>query len=154
MSCHSKNSVHHALHIYALTDNNPQVTHSIFVLITVTVYSWSRQSTTVIATRPAHFLGKTQVCTNDYYRYELRFTSHQSLPQTITTDNARLDIRARGFWSATQDAYFDVRVYHPNAPSNSSKTIKAAYKKHEDKKRAYGQCVRDIEQRVFTPLVF
>ncbi len=48
-----------------------------------------------------------------------------------------------------------MRVFHPNAPSNSSGTIPAAYKKHENiKKRAYGQCVRDIEQGVFTPLVF
>ncbi len=70
----------------------------------------------------------------------------------ITTDNARLDIRARGFWFAAQDAYFDVRVFNPNAPSNSSRIIKAAYKKHEDEnKRAYGQRVRDIEQGVFTP---
>ncbi len=52
-----------------------------------------------------------------------------SIP-AITTDNARLDIRARG--PAAQDA---VRVFHPNAPS---------YKKHEaEKKRAYGQRVRE-----------
>lgn len=36
----------------------------------------------------------------------------------ITTDDARLDVRARGFWSLAQDAYFDVRVFPPNAPSN------------------------------------
>ena len=28
---------------------------------------------------------------------------------------ARLDIRARGFWSHQQDAFFDVRVTHPKA---------------------------------------
>ena len=44
---------------------------------------------------------------------------------------------------------------HPNAPSNCSGSISAAYKKHEDiKKRAYGQRVREIEHGVFTPLVF
>ena len=73
----------------------------------------------------------------------------------ITTDDARLDIRARGFWSTSQDAYFDVRVFHPNAPSNNSGSLSAAYKKHEDiKKRAYGQRVREVEYGVFTPLVF
>ena len=62
---------------------------------------------------------------------------------------------AQPFWFAAQDAYFDARVFHPNVPSNSSRTIKAAYKKHEDEnKRAYGQRVRDNEQGVFTPLVF
>ena len=69
-------------------------------------------------------------------------------------DNARLDIRARGFWNAAQDAFFDVRVFHPNAPSNRSTNLQAAYKKHESsKKREYGQRVRDIEHGVFTPLV-
>ena len=78
-----------------------------------------------------------------------------TLRSAITDDGARLDIRARGFWAAAQDAYFDVRVFYPNAPSNCSGSISAAYKKHEDiKKRAYGQRVREIEHGVFTPLVF
>jgi hypothetical protein len=78
--------------------------------------------------------------------------SHRS---AITSDQARLDIRARGFWSTAQDAYFDVRVFHPNAVSNGSGTISAAYKKHEAiKKRAYGQRIRDVEHGVFTPLIF
>ena len=72
----------------------------------------------------------------------------------ITDDGARLDIRARGFWNAAQDAFFDVRVFYPNAPSNRSRSITAAYRKHEnDKKRAYGQRVREVEHGVFTPLV-
>ena len=78
----------------------------------------------------------TKVCHNVATEPRLQPLSGESLSHrsAITTDNARLDIRARGFWSAAQDAYFDVRVFHPNAPSNSSRTIKAAYKKHEDEK--------------------
>jgi len=73
----------------------------------------------------------------------------------ITTDDARLDIRARCFWSSAQDAYFEVWVFHPHAMSNASGPITAVYRKQEAiKKRAYGQRVRDIEHRVFTPLVF
>ena len=60
----------------------------------------------------------------------------------ITTNEARLDIHAMGFWSTAMDAYFDVRVFHPHATSKTTK------------KRAYGQRVRDIEHGVFTPLVF
>lgn len=37
-----------------------------------------------------------------------------------TQDNARLDIRARGFWNTSQDAFFDVWVFYPNASSNRS----------------------------------
>ena len=41
-----------------------------------------------------------------------------------------------------------------NAPNNCSRSLSAAYKKHEDKKkRIYGLCVHEIEQGVFTPLV-
>ena len=72
-----------------------------------------------------------------------------------TADDARLDIKTRGFWSRGQDAYFDVRVFYPNASSYRSLSLKSAYKRHKDaKKREYGHRVRDIEHGVFTPLVF
>ena len=100
----------------------------------------------------------TNVCHNVATEPRLQPLSDESLntPRSaITTDNARHDIRARGFWSSTQDAYFDVRVFHTHAMSNASGPISVVYRKHEAiKKRAYGQCVRDIEHRVFTPLVF
>ena len=68
-----------------------------------------------------------------------------------TDDNARLDIRARGFWNNHQDAFFDVRVFYPNTPSNHSTD---AYRRQEmAKKREYGQRVREVERGVFTPLV-
>ena len=99
----------------------------------------------------------TTVCHNVATEPHLQPLSgeHMRLRSTITTDEARLDIRARGFWSAAQDAYFDVRVFHPNASSNSSGSLPSVYKRHEDtKKRAYGQRIREVEQGVFTPLVF
>ena len=36
-----------------------------------------------------------------------------SLASANTTNDARLDIKTRGFWSRSQDAYFDVRVFYP-----------------------------------------
>ena len=55
----------------------------------------------------------------------------------------------------TQDAFFDVRVFHPNAPSYRSQEIATIYKRQESaKKREYNQRVRDVERGVFTPLVF
>ena len=68
-----------------------------------------------------------------------------------TDDNAHLDIYARGFWNNHQDAFFNVRVFYPNAPSNRSTD---AYRRHKQaKKGVYGQRVREIEHGVFTPLV-
>ena len=82
-----------------------------------------------------------------------RTNSNEKL--TKTEDEARADIRARGFWSARQDAFFDIRVFYPNAPSYRTKDLSTVYKRHEqDKKRQYGQRIREVEHGVFTPLVF
>ena len=48
-----------------------------------------------------------------------------------TYKNSRLDIRARGFGNRGQDAYFDVRVFHPKAPSYRFIDIPAIYHRHE-----------------------
>ena len=53
-----------------------------------------------------------------------------------TDENSRLDIRARVFWNCGQDAYLDVRVFHPNAPSYRSMDLLAIYHRHESEKKA------------------
>ncbi|CAB4008847.1 Hypothetical predicted protein, partial [Paramuricea clavata] len=69
--------------------------------------------------------------------------------------DARLDIRARGFWESQQSAFFDVRVCHPNADSYKDLELRQVYKIHEnEKKRLYARRVLEIEQGTFTPLVF
>ncbi len=63
-------------------------------------------------------------------------------------------IKARGFWNPSQDDFFDVRVFHPNAPSYRNTSLSQLYHQHEsDKKREYNERVREIEGGVFTPLV-
>ena len=72
----------------------------------------------------------------------------------IRDDEARLDIKATGFWRSDQDAFFDVRVFHPNASSYCQKSLASLYRLHEnEKKRSYAQRVREIERAAFTPLV-
>ena len=69
--------------------------------------------------------------------------------------DARLDIHARGFWERQKSAFFDVRACHTNADSYRDLTPKQVYKKHENqKKRQYAKRVMEIEQGIFTPLVF
>ena len=95
----------------------------------------------------------TEVCHNVATEPPLQPLSGETLSarSANSNDNARLDIHARGFWNNHQDAFFDVRVFYPNAPSNRSVD---AYRRHKQaKKREYGQRVRDIERGVFTPLV-
>ena len=69
--------------------------------------------------------------------------------------DARLDIRARGFWDPQSSAFFDVRVCHPNAESYRDQEPQQIYRIHEnDKKGLYSRRVLDVEHGSFTPLVF
>ena len=61
-----------------------------------------------------------------------------------TAPDARLDIRARGFWSR-----------HPNAEFYKDLTPQQIYRQHEnEKKRMCASRVMEVEQTTFTPLVF
>ena len=75
--------------------------------------------------------------------------------QPVNNDEARLDIRARGFWRPGQSAFFDVRLTNTNAQSQVNTPIESIYKKHEnEKKRKYNDRVLNNEHGSFTPLVF
>ena len=69
----------------------------------------------------------TEVCHNVATEPTLQPLNGETFSyRTANTDaEARADIRARGFWSKGQDAYFDVRVFHPNASSYVSKPLSA-----------------------------
>ena len=75
---------------------------------------------------------------------------------TITTDEARLDIEARGFWECRQECtMFDVRVFNPCADSCRHAPLSALYRRQEQLKRnAYEERVRQVEKASFVPLVF
>ena len=52
-------------------------------------------------------------------------------------------------------AFFDIRVFHPNAQSYRHSSISSLYWRHElTKKREYGDRIREVENSSFTPLVF
>ena len=69
--------------------------------------------------------------------------------------DARLDIHARRFWENQRSAFFDMRVFHPNADSYRDLKLQQIYRNHEnEKKRLYSRRVLDIEHGTFTPLIF
>ena len=45
----------------------------------------------------------------------------------ITTEEARLDVRAQGFWARSEKAYFDVKVFNPFAKSYRDKSIPSLF---------------------------
>ena len=89
-------------------------------------------------------------------------TGEQFPASTNKSDEARLDIRARGFWGTgrgrgQQDAFFDVRVFYPFASSYRNSRLPTLYRHHESQKRLhYGLRVREfeVERGCFAPPVF
>ena len=74
---------------------------------------------------------------------------------TNPAQDAWLDVHARGFWDGQCSAFFDVRVFHPNAESYKDLNIQQIYRKHEyEKKRPYANRVLEVERGTFTPLLF
>ena len=71
-------------------------------------------------------------------------------------DDARVNIRAAGFWGCRHHrSFFDVRVFNTFAESNQSPCLAATFRRREgDKRRAYEERIREVEQGNFTPLVF
>ena len=71
------------------------------------------------------------------------------------SDEASSDINARGFWIRGQGAFFDIRVFDPNAQRHQSKTLRKCYEINEqEKKREYISQILSVEQGTFTPLAF
>ena len=76
------------------------------------------------------------------------------LKTTNTSDEARLDIKANGFWRKGQNAFFDIRVTHVNSATNKGQSTVDIFRNHENaKKREYLKRVLEIEHATFTPLV-
>ena len=76
-------------------------------------------------------------------------------PGTKIKEDEKLDVCARSLWALLAKAFVDIRVLHPQAPSNGNKSIPATYRAHElKKKRKYTARLINIEKATFTPLVF
>ena len=77
------------------------------------------------------------------------------LRTAITGDEARLDVKASGFWRRNQVAFFDINVTHINTASYSNSTTEQTIKKQKNrKKRSYNQREMEVEGGLFTPLHF
>ena len=99
----------------------------------------------------------TEICNNVQVEPELQVITLETLSgrSANTTDGARLDVTASGFWGGRcERTLIDVRVFNPFAPSNSNTNLDKCFAKHErEKMRVYKQRVREVEHTSFVPLV-
>ena len=97
-----------------------------------------------------------EVCHDVEIEPQLLPLTGENLPSNNnTSEEARLDVSARGFWQRGQRAFFDVRVFNPYAQRHLNQTLENSFLSNErEKKKAYNKRVIDVEHGCFTPLVF
>ena len=72
-----------------------------------------------------------------------------------TSNGARVDISARGFWTRGQRAFLDIRIFDPMAACYRPLSLDAAHKKNEtEKTRKYAERILNVDHGSFTPLIF
>ena len=58
-------------------------------------------------------------------------TRESITPSSACRDNTRANIHARGFWGRRQSAFFDIRVFPPNASSYFQTQVASLFRKQE-----------------------
>ena len=96
------------------------------------------------------------VCHDVRIEPHLQPLSGEAFKETTSnkSEEARSDICARGFWTTGQMAFFDVRVFNPNAKRYVSQEPSKTYELNEkEKKKQYNERILQVEHGSFTPLV-
>ena len=97
----------------------------------------------------------SECCKDVRIEPQLQPLTGETLASSNTSDEARLDISARGFWESYQMAFLDIRVFNPMAKRYVNQSMKKAYEINEkEKKRHYNDRIMQLEHGTFTPLVF
>ena len=72
----------------------------------------------------------------------------------ITTDDARSDVRVRGFWGNKQNAFFEMRYFYPFASSYNSRSLESCFKGiAQTRKREYEERIVRVDNGSFTPMI-
>ena len=97
-----------------------------------------------------NYIGKllAEVCTDVTLEPNLQPLEGESLQFATSNreDNARADIRARGFWgSHRQCAFFNVKVFNPTAQSYRRSSLEANYT--DERKKQRSECMKKESSR-------
>ena len=85
----------------------------------------------------------------------LNMLCHVQKVDLCQSNEARVDVAARGFCVKGKVAYFDVKVFNSIAKVYLTQSLNTAHRTNKQtKKRAYNRRVNTIDQRSFTPLDF
>ena len=99
----------------------------------------------------------SEVCKDTEIKPKLLPLSGEELHERTTnrSNEAGLDIRARGFWNRRRQTFFNIRVFDPNACRYLSRSLQQRHIMNErEKKRSYIERVLQVDYETFKPLVF
>ena len=99
----------------------------------------------------------SEVCYDSKIEPTLAPLSGEDLSNRTTnrSNETRLDVWAHGFWERVQEAFFDLRVFDPNACRYLNKSLQQCHVINEnEKKREYSKRVLQVDHGTFTPLAF
>ena len=97
-----------------------------------------------------------EVCRDVRVEPTLQPLSGEYLEERMANESneARVDVSARGFWISGQMAFFDVRVFNPSAKRYENQETAKTYDTNEkEKKKQYNDRIMQVEHGTFTPLV-
>ena len=81
-------------------------------------------------------------------------TGESFAPSTVTGNELRLDVCARGIWQAGQIAFFDASVINPNARRYAKQELSKTYQLNQKEKKCfYSKRIMQVGGGTFTPLV-
>ena len=81
-------------------------------------------------------------------------TGESFAPSTVTGNELRLDVCARGIWQAGQIAFFDASVINPNARRYAKQELSKTYQLNQkEKKCLYSKRIMQVGGGTFTLLV-
>ena len=70
------------------------------------------------------------------------------------SQDAKLDVRVRGFWGNKKDAFFEFRVFYPFASSLAKKSVEASFgHMSKARKREYQERINQVDNGSFTPMI-
>ena len=85
-----------------------------------------------------------------YTALSLLFTSAKPNPRrTVTADGAKIDIVATGLIRKNEKTFMDVRIAHPNSPSNMATPVDKLLLKNKTEKK-YASRVINTKRATFT----
>ena len=98
----------------------------------------------------------TEVCKGVCVEPQLQPLSGEMFNEKIRnkSDQARVDVSARGFWLKGQVAFFDVRVFDTTAKRYVNQELRKSFEVNiKEKKKQYNERILQVEHGSFTPLV-